>query len=77
LIIITVHYIPIKRDLTNLIKKTKWCLDNYEERLKISDNAYQFSKLHLTHDACCLLYIYFIQQLFNFKLIFISILDKY
>jgi len=30
------------------------CLDNYEERLKISDNAYQFSKLHLTRDACYL-----------------------
>ena len=46
------HYIPVKRDLSDLIEKTKWCLDNYEKALQIAENAYQFSKLHLTRDAC-------------------------
>jgi hypothetical protein len=45
------HYIPVKRDLSDLIEKTKWCLDNYDEALKISENAYQFSNLHLTREA--------------------------
>jgi hypothetical protein len=46
------HYIPVKRDLTDLIEKTKWCLDNYDKALIIAENAFQFSKLYLTRDAC-------------------------
>jgi hypothetical protein len=46
------HYIPVKRDLSDLIEKTQWCIDNYDEGLKISENAYQFSKVHLTRNAC-------------------------
>lgn len=46
------HYIPVKRDLSDLVEKTKWCLDNYDKALKIAENAYQFSKIHLTRDAC-------------------------
>jgi len=46
------HYIPVKRDLSDLIEKTKWCFDNYNKALEIAENAYQFSKIHLTRDAC-------------------------
>jgi len=46
------HYIPVKRDLSDLIEKTKWCLDNYDKALQIAENAYQFSKVHLTREAC-------------------------
>lgn len=46
------HYIPVKRDLSDLIEKTKWCLDNYDKALIIAENAFQFSKLYLTRDAC-------------------------
>ena len=46
------HYIPVKRDLNDLIEKTKWCLDNYDKALIIAENAFQFSKLYLTSDAC-------------------------
>ena len=46
------HYIPVKRDLTDLIEKTKWCLNNYDKALIIAENAFQFSKLYLTRDAC-------------------------
>jgi hypothetical protein len=46
------HYIPVKRDLSDLIEKTKWCLENYDKALIIAENAFQFSKLYLTRDAC-------------------------
>ena len=46
------HYIPVKRDLSDLIEKTKWCIDNYDKALQLAENAYQFSKLHLTRNAC-------------------------
>jgi hypothetical protein len=46
------HYIPVKRDLSDLLEKTKWCLDHYEESRAIAENAFQFSKIHLTRDAC-------------------------
>jgi hypothetical protein len=46
------HYIPVKRDLSDLVEKTKWCLTNYYEALKIAENAYQFAKLYLTREAC-------------------------
>ena len=46
------HYIPVKRDLSDLIEKTKWCLKNYNKALLIAENAFQFSKLYLTRDAC-------------------------
>jgi hypothetical protein len=46
------HYIPVKRDLSDLIEKTKWCLDNYHKALQIAENAFEFSKIHLTRDAC-------------------------
>lgn len=46
------HYIPVKRDLSDLIEKTKWCLYNYDRALQIAENAYKFSKSHLTRNAC-------------------------
>lgn len=46
------HYIPVKRDLSDLVEKTQWCIDHYDDAKKIAENAYQFSKLHLTREAC-------------------------
>ena len=46
------HYIPVKRDLSDLIEKTKWCIQNYDKALLIAENAYQFSKIHLTRNSC-------------------------
>jgi hypothetical protein len=46
------HYIPVKRDLSDLIEKTKWILEHYDEALKIADHAHQFSQEHLTREAC-------------------------
>ena len=47
-----IHYIPVHRDLTDLIEKTQWCIDHYDTALQIAENAYQFSKMHLTRNAC-------------------------
>ena len=46
------HYIPVKRDLTDLIKKTNWCIKNYSKALEIAENAYQFSLEYLTRESC-------------------------
>jgi hypothetical protein len=46
------HYIPVKRDLSDLVEKTQWCMNNYSEALKIAENAYQFAKKYLTREAC-------------------------
>ena len=46
------HYVPVKNDLSDLIEKTKWCLDNYDKAVEIAENAYQFSKIYLTRNAC-------------------------
>jgi len=47
-----VHYIPVKRDLSDLVEKTQWCLENYDQARVIADNAVQFSKAFLSRDAC-------------------------
>lgn len=46
------HYIPVKQDLSDLIEKTEWCLNNYDKAKIIAENAYQFSKTYLTREAC-------------------------
>jgi hypothetical protein len=45
------HYIPVKRDLSDLVEKTEWVFNNYEKALEIAERAYQFSKIHLTREA--------------------------
>jgi hypothetical protein len=46
------HYIPVKRDLSDLIEKTIWCMTNPDEANKIAENAYKFSQTFLTREAC-------------------------
>lgn len=47
-----VHYIPVQRDLSDLVEKTQWCITHYDKSLEIAENAYQFSKIYLTRNAC-------------------------
>ena len=47
-----VHYIPVKNDLSDLIEKTKWVIENYLDALIIAENAYRFSQQYLTREAC-------------------------
>lgn len=46
------HYIPVKRDLSDLTEKVNWCFDNPEKAAEIATNALEFSKQHLTREAC-------------------------
>jgi hypothetical protein len=46
------HYIPVKRDLSDLLLKMKWLLQNQEKAQIIANNALEFSKIHLTREAC-------------------------
>ena len=46
------HYIPVKRDLSDLVKQTQWCVDNYDKALEIAENAYKFAQIYLTREAC-------------------------
>ena len=32
-----IHYVPVKRDMSDLVEKTRWVLNNYEEAKKIAD----------------------------------------
>lgn len=47
-----VHFVPVKQDLSDLIEKTKWCIENEEKAKEIAGNAYEFSKKYLTREAC-------------------------
>lgn len=41
------HYIPFKRDLSDLVEKVKWALANDKKAQKISQNAQQFARDNL------------------------------
>jgi hypothetical protein len=45
------HFIPVRRDLSDLVEKTNWILNNYDKALEIAENAYKFSKKHLTREV--------------------------
>jgi hypothetical protein len=47
-----VHYIPVKRDLSDLIEKTTWCIENKKKAEEIAENAFEFSKIYLTRESC-------------------------
>tara|TARA_B100000927_G_scaffold220651_1_gene180591 strand:+ start:1032 stop:1886 length:855 start_codon:yes stop_codon:yes gene_type:complete len=53
-----IHYIPVKRDLSDLIEKTNWILNNYNESLYIANNALEFAKTYLSEE-----YVY--RHIFN------------
>jgi hypothetical protein len=46
-----VHYIPIKRDLSDLIEKIKWCKENDDKCKKIASNGLDFFNKYLTKDG--------------------------
>jgi len=47
-----VHYIPVKQDMSDLVEKTRWCIDNYDIANEIANNAYIFAQTYLTREAC-------------------------
>jgi hypothetical protein len=46
-----VHYIPIKKDLSDLYEKIKWCKNNDNKCEEIANNAYIFSQKYLTKEG--------------------------
>jgi hypothetical protein len=45
-----VHYIPIKADLSDLVEKFDWCLQNPEECKRIAASALEFYEKYLNRD---------------------------
>jgi Glycosyl transferase family 90 len=35
------HYIPVNSDLSDLVEKAQWCIDNYDKAKIIAENAYE------------------------------------
>lgn len=46
-----VHFIPIKKDLSDLIQKIKWCRQNDTKCREIAKNAVQFSQKYLSKNG--------------------------
>ena len=46
-----VHYILVKKDLSNLIEKIKWCIEHDKECKKIAENARKFYLEYLEKDG--------------------------
>lgn len=44
------HYVPIKRDLSDLLAKIEWAKENDELAHKIAINAYKFAKENLSYE---------------------------
>lgn len=47
-----VHFVPVERDLRDMVEKARWCLEHEEEARAIASNAYDFSRRYLTREAC-------------------------
>ena len=62
-----IHYIPVKRDLSDLVENTRWIMDNYDKALEIAHNAYNFSKEYLTRETCYKQWNKVIQELITNK----------
>lgn len=46
-----VHFVPVQRDLTDLLDRVQWCIDNPSHAAAIAARALQFAKQHLTRAA--------------------------
>lgn len=47
-----VHYCPVKRDLSDLVERAKWCVAHPEAAADIGANGRRFALAHLTREAC-------------------------
>lgn len=58
-----VHFVPVKRDLSDLIEHTEWIHANPDKAREIAMNAYDFARVHLTREACFARWNEIIQQI--------------
>jgi len=47
-----IHYVPIKKDLSDLIEQIKWCQSNDDKCKEIAQTAYELGKQLLTEETC-------------------------
>lgn len=47
-----VHYVPVSKDLDDLIDKIKWCRENDDKCREIAENAFELGKKVLTEEGC-------------------------
>jgi len=45
------HFVPVKKDLSDLIEIIQWCIKHDKECSKIAENAYTFYEKYLTKDG--------------------------
>lgn len=45
------HYVPVEKDLSNLIDQIKWCRENDDKCKKIAENSYLFYKKYLEKEG--------------------------
>lgn len=51
-----VHYIPVKRDLSDLVEKVKWAISNDEAVMEIAENGRNYARTKLLpQDVFCYL----------------------
>jgi hypothetical protein len=45
-----VHYVPVNMDLSDLLEKTQWMMDHYEECVQMAQAAFDYATTHFTKD---------------------------
>jgi len=45
------HYVPVKKDLSDLVEKIEWCIDHDDECKQIAQNTLEFYKQYLNKDG--------------------------
>lgn len=46
-----IHYIPVKKDLSNLVEQVNWCHSHQKKCMEIVENCKKFSKKYITKKA--------------------------
>ncbi len=45
------HFVPVKKDLSDLIQIIQWCIKNDDDCFKIAENSYKFYEKYLTKEG--------------------------
>lgn len=45
------HYVPVMRDMSDLVERIEWLRENPKREVEIADEAQQFAQTHLTRSA--------------------------
>lgn len=56
------HYVPIERDLSDLVEKIHWAIENDKEAEKIAQNGQKFANEHLLPKNIICYYSYLLNE---------------